>query len=47
MGALIKSSAGFTGAFVACVIIEALFLVVLLVLARETRSSGLAAQPAE
>jgi MFS family permease len=47
MGALIKSSAGFTGAFVAFAIIEALFLVVLLVLARETRASGLAAQPAE
>jgi len=47
MGALIKSSAGFSGAFVAFAIIEALFLVVLLVLARETRSSGLAAQPAE
>ncbi|MGX1096347.1 MFS transporter [Amorphus sp. MBR-141] len=47
MGAIINSSGGFAGAFVAFAIIEALFLVVLLVLARETRPSGMAAQPAE
>ncbi|MEJ8570628.1 MFS transporter [Microbaculum marinum] len=47
MGAIINTSSGFTGAFVAFAVIEGLFFVVLVFLARETIAHRPAAQPAE